>query len=242
MHIKALSKHYQEITVKAGWWNKNCPINSVMAFGWKMLSSFQWTGQFTHLSTGDTCSMVSLSRLLIIRSYSEANILESHIKVITSVEKPIGINYSKNLPDGEQYFHVGWQKMWVFNKGLIETIRECVLGSSWTFYKPDSTPSAAMRSLNHHQQRAGSRTFFTKQRAGQATHLPRSQTDTAWETVKDLNHKGPTSFPLSKARKPGKGKEGLLLTGAWVSVWEGSRDGWWRWLHNNMNVLNATKL
>jgi hypothetical protein len=38
------------------------------------------------------------------------------------LEKPIGINYSKNLPDGEQHFHAGWQKMWAFNKGMVETI------------------------------------------------------------------------------------------------------------------------
>lgn len=75
----------------------------------------------SHLSISDTCSTVSLSRFFITKSHPEANILENHIKVITQLKKAIGTNYSKNLSDGDQFFHTGWQKMRAFHTGLVES-------------------------------------------------------------------------------------------------------------------------
>ena len=42
----------------------------------------------------------------------------------------------------------------------------------------------------------------------------------------------------------GSGDEALVLNGYGVSILQDEKNsggGWWRWSHNNVNILNATK-
>lgn len=88
-----------------------------------MLKAFR-VNRSIHSSISDVCSSVSLSRLFITRSYPEANILQSHVKVITQLGKSIGTNYSKNVPDGDQFSTLGGRKCEPSRKDWFKSLRK----------------------------------------------------------------------------------------------------------------------
>lgn len=58
--------------------------------------------------SGAPAAWFLLASFLLSKVLTRGKHLENHLKLITQLEKSIGINYSKNLSDGKQYFLPHW--------------------------------------------------------------------------------------------------------------------------------------
>lgn len=72
-----------------------------------------------------TYNTVSLSKFFFFFQNRNKH-LESHIKGITQLEKPIRVNYSNNLPDGISFPTLGGSELEYLTKDRLTPLRKCV--------------------------------------------------------------------------------------------------------------------
>lgn len=123
MHIKALFNHYQTQQPEYSDKTQNRSRNSLSgAFGWKTLSTFLVNNLLICPSVAPAAEFLfgGHHSKVLSRSQHPREPYSSNHTVGKSLLVPITL---KNLPDGDQFFHIGWQKMWDFNKGLAETLK-----------------------------------------------------------------------------------------------------------------------
>lgn len=123
--------------------------------------------------------------------------------------------------------------------GVWRTTRQDFTGQTWDHLHPWPTEGR----LVHANYKVGMPRHLVYEATG---HLPCCQTDTAWEVVRDLNLRVPTSRPFSEAQDPGEANEALLST--WLQGFSlgnfGDGWGWWYstiWVHLNGTELHAQK-
>lgn len=95
-----------------------------------------------------------LANFLFQSTVNRSEHLESHIKLITQLEKPTGNNYQKNLPDGKSYFHVGWfQSLEDSTKDRLNPLRPRV-PTAWRVRIKPGQSSAVARNPRSGQPRS----------------------------------------------------------------------------------------
>lgn len=95
------------------------PLSGLWAKNAKQTLSW-WTGPWPHLST----PIWSVSCKLFKKGLSRSTIIESHIKVITQLEKSIGTNYSKSLQMEIHSSTLGGRKCELSTKDWLKSLRQ----------------------------------------------------------------------------------------------------------------------
>lgn len=104
---------------------RKCPIPIETTLSYKQMSvAFQWNMLSTGEQINSTLYLWHLQLFSFQNTVNGSKHLESHIKVITQLEKPIGINYSNNLPDGKSFSPLGGSEFEYPTKDQFNSLRK----------------------------------------------------------------------------------------------------------------------